>query len=101
MKRASRRANFPAGLVQVDDRGVRDQVAQVVELALPVLGQLPRQGIGLRLRRRQLAEEAEHLTGLVDRDADDVDQEGQHDQNLDAVFTTPRDAGNAGVRCHP
>src|ERR1041384_6655479 len=60
-----------------------------------MLRQLPQQGIGLGLRQRQLTEEPQHGTRLVERDADEVHQKGEHHQNLDAVLATRRDAGNA------
>src|SRR5712692_893991 len=88
-------ADFPAGLVHVDDGGVGNQLAQSVELLIPVMGQLPQQRIGLRFGQRQLTKETEHGTSFVQRNANDVDQEGEHHQDFDAVFAAWRDAGDA------
>src|ERR1019366_6784920 len=51
--------------------------------------------IGLRLRQWQLTEEPKHRTGFVQGDADEVHQEGEHDQDFDAVFAPRRNAGDA------
>ena len=56
------------------------------------------QRIGLRFGEGQLTKKGQHRTGLVQRKADDVHQERQHHQNLKAVLTTRRDAGNAWLR---
>ena len=72
-----------------------DQTAQQVEFSVPVLGQLPQQRIGLRPGERQLTEEAQHLASLAQRDADDVHQERQRHQDLDAIFAAGRNAANA------
>jgi len=87
----------PTGLIQVNHRGVREQVAQKVEFSFSVLGQLPQQGVRLRLGQRQPAKEAQERTGLVQRDANDVHQVGQHHQNFQAVFTA-RSARNSRSR---
>ena len=94
-QRTSGVADLPTGLVHVDDGGVSHQSAQDVELVLPVLSQLPQQGVGLRLGQRQLTEEAQHGAGLVEGNADDVHEEGQHDQDFNAILAARRDAGDA------
>jgi hypothetical protein len=56
---------------------------------------LAQQGVGLRLGQRQLAEEPQHRTGLVQGHTDDVHQEGQHHQDFQTVFAAGRDARDA------
>jgi hypothetical protein len=46
----------------------------------------------LALLYRELAEETQHGAGLVQRDADHIRQECQHDQNFNAKFTAWRNA---------
>jgi hypothetical protein len=72
-----------------------NQGAQGAELVVPVLRQLPQQSIRLRLGQRQLTEESKHGTRLVERDANEVHQKGEHHQDFDAVLATRRDAGDA------
>src|SRR2546422_10121557 len=57
--------------------------------------QLPEQRVGLRFAQGQLAEELHPRARLVERDADEVNQERERDKDLDAVLATRRDAGNA------
>src|SRR5262249_33530855 len=94
-QRAAFAPDAPTRLIQGDHCGAGDQVAQEVELPVPVLRQLAQQGVGLGLGQRQPTEERQDRAGLVQRDADDVHQEGQHHQDLDAVLAAGRDAGDA------
>jgi hypothetical protein len=72
-----------------------NQGAQRVELVVPVLRQLAQQGVRLRLGQRQLTEESQYRAGFVQGNANEVHQEGEHNQDFDAVLATRRNAGDA------
>lgn len=76
MKRLVANAHLPSRLVHVNDGGMSNQGTQRVELVVPILRQLPQQGVRLRFGQRQLIEESQHGTGFVQGDANGVHQEG-------------------------
>ena len=56
---------------------------------------LDRPSSSLQNKELDCPEKPKHLTGFIERDADEVHQERQHNQDLDAVLAARRDAGNA------
>jgi len=94
-QRTSLVTHLPARFIHVHHCGMDEQLADRLEFRLPMLRQLPQQGIGLGPLQRQVAKELQYLAGLGQRDADHVHQKCQHDEDFHAVFTTRRDAGDA------
>ena len=76
---------------------VGHQRAEVVELLVPVPRQLMQQGVGLGLAQLQLLEEVEHQSGLVEGEADDVDQVGDGEDNLQGKFAVAEHTGDLPV----
>src|SRR3954468_23977392 len=55
------------------------------------------QGVGLCLAQLQVLEEVEHETDLVERQADDIDQIGDGDDDLQGEFAAPEHARDSAI----
>ena len=93
-QRAAFRVDLPTRLVEVDHRRQGDQLAQGVEVRLPVPSQLIQQRVGLRLLDRQPTEELQQRAGLVERHPHDVHQVGHEHHDLQTVLAARQQAGH-------
>src|ERR1700681_4168960 len=60
-------------------------------------GQLPQQGIGLRLAQLQVLEEVKQEADFVEREADDIDLKGDGDDDLQTELATAEHTGDDAI----